>query len=131
MHKDSSRVMVLDVVDTGRRRRWSVAEKVRITEESFSGPRLVSVTARRNGVSRSLLSAWRRLHRQGLLAGTRSEVTGFASVTLASEPAPEPVEPVPEAARVEIVLCNGRRLVIGAGMDATALAQLIAVVERA
>ena len=123
--------MVLDVVDTGRRRRWSEAEKVRITEESFSGPRQVSATARRNGVSRSLLSTWRRLHRQGLLPGAESASPGFASVTLASEPALEAVEPVPEAARVEIVLCNGRRLVIGAGMDATALAQLIAVVERA
>ena len=121
---------MLDVVGTGRRRRWSVAEKVRITEESFAGPRLVSATARRHGMSRSLLSTWRRLHRQGLLPGAETAVPGFASVTLASEPPRGPVEPVPDVGRVEIVLRNGRRLVIGAGMDVAALAQLIAVVER-
>jgi hypothetical protein len=37
------------VVDTGRRRRWSEEEKLRIVAESLSGPRLVSATARRYG----------------------------------------------------------------------------------
>ena len=32
---------VMDVVDTGRRRRFSVAEKIRIVEESLSGPNMV------------------------------------------------------------------------------------------
>ena len=33
MHKDSVQVCRLEVVDTGRRRRWSVEEKRRIVEE--------------------------------------------------------------------------------------------------
>lgn len=131
VHKDRAQVLTLDVVDTGRRRRWSVAEKVRITEESFSGPRMVSATARRHGVSRSLLSAWRRLHRQGLLPGAETASPGFAAVRLASEPSAERSVTDQDDGRVEIVLRNSRRLVIGAGMDASALAQLIAVVERA
>jgi len=45
---DSRQVRRLDVVDTGRRRRWSDAEKLRIVEESFSGPRLVSAIAAAN-----------------------------------------------------------------------------------
>ncbi|WP_245509625.1 transposase [Bradyrhizobium vignae] len=49
----------LEVVDTGRRRRWSEEEKARIVLESLSEPRLVAATARRYGLSRSLLVTWR------------------------------------------------------------------------
>jgi transposase len=48
------------VVETGRRRRWSEEEKARIVLESLSEPRLVAATARRYGLSRSLLVTWRR-----------------------------------------------------------------------
>ena len=37
---DCRHINRLEIVDTGRRRRWSAAEKLRIVEESFSGPRL-------------------------------------------------------------------------------------------
>ncbi len=50
----------LNVVELGRRRRWSEDEKLRIVMESLEAPRLVSATARRHGISRSLLMAWRR-----------------------------------------------------------------------
>ena len=72
---DSRQVRRLDVVDTGRRRRWSDAEKLRIVEESFSGPRLVSATARRHGISNQLLFSWRKAYREGQLGGR--EVDGF------------------------------------------------------
>ena len=61
---DSHKVSVLPerltVVELGRRRRWSEEEKLRIVLESLEAPRLVSPTARRYGISRSLLMAWRR-----------------------------------------------------------------------
>ena len=38
----------LDVVDTGRRRRWSDGEKKRIVLESMAGPRQISATAHRS-----------------------------------------------------------------------------------
>ncbi len=44
---DRPEVSRLEVVDTGRRRRWTEEEKLRIVTESLSGPRLGSVTARR------------------------------------------------------------------------------------
>jgi hypothetical protein len=53
---DTRHISRLEIVDTGRRRRWSAAEKLRIVEESFSGPRLASATARRHGISNQLLS---------------------------------------------------------------------------
>jgi hypothetical protein len=37
---DSCPISRLEIVDTGRRRRWSDGAKVRIVEESLSGPRL-------------------------------------------------------------------------------------------
>ena len=69
IHTDSRQFSRLEVVDTGRRRRWTVAEKVRIVEESFSGPRLASSTARRYGIFSTLLFAWRKAFREGRLGG--------------------------------------------------------------
>ncbi len=50
-HKDSFEVQRLEVVNTGRRRRWSLDEKLRIVGESFQGHRQVSATARRHDIS--------------------------------------------------------------------------------
>src|SRR3954452_24773893 len=76
----------LEVVETGRGRRWSEDEKARIVLESLAGPRLVSATARRHGISRAQLLAWRRT-----LRPERSEaeaVPGFVPAVIAREPAP-------------------------------------------
>jgi transposase len=142
-HTDRADVTVLDVVDTGRRRRWTDEETLRIVGESHAGPRLVSATARRNGISRSLLTTWRRLHREGLLVGGY-EAVSFAPVTVEAErPVPPPMPADPSTAaptatpvtdtshRIEVVLRNGRRLVVDARLDPSALARLIAVVEGA
>jgi transposase len=134
--KDRPQVMTLDVVDTGRRRRWSDAEKQRIVSESMSGRRLVSETARRNGISRSLLTKWRKLHGEGRLFGGEGAMPSFAPVIVSREPPsaltlPFSARPGADAARIEIVLTNGRRIVVGAGIDAAALARVIPIVERA
>lgn len=119
----------MDVVETGRRRRWSDAEKLRIVEESLSGPRLVAATARRNDMTRSLLTRWRKLHAEGRLFGGANAALSFAPVVVATD-APVSAAAGLDASRIEIVLTNGRRIVIGAGADATALARVIAVVDR-
>src|SRR3981081_4576219 len=61
---DTRQISRLEIVDTGRRRRGSAAEKLRIVEESLSGPRLVWATARRHGISNQLLFAWRKAFRE-------------------------------------------------------------------
>ncbi|WP_035728292.1 transposase [Bradyrhizobium murdochi] len=53
-----TQVEQLDVVERGRRRRWSEGEKLNIVLESLQAPRQVAATARRYGVSRSLLLRW-------------------------------------------------------------------------
>ncbi|WP_424988937.1 transposase [Microbulbifer sp. S227A] len=72
-------IEVLSAADGVRRRNWSDADKLRIVEESFAGHRQVSATARRHGVSRSLLTVWRRQFRNGGFAGGGSPT--FVPVT--------------------------------------------------
>src|SRR5712671_6444056 len=59
-HTPMPQVSRLEVIATGARRRWTLEEKQRIVAESYGGPRLVSVTARRNWLSASQLFTWRR-----------------------------------------------------------------------
>lgn len=137
---DSVLVSRLEVVETGRRRRWSDAEKLRVVAESMAGSRLVAATARRHGISRWQLVTWRRQVLEGRLVGDADREPAFAAVTLAAEtmptvPAP-PVTmpaglpPVTEPERVEIVLRNGRRLLISSGTDLDVLSRLVVMLER-
>lgn len=87
-HTPTSNLSRLEVVSTGARRRWTLEEKQRIVAESHGGPRLVSVTARRNGLSTSQLFTWRRLAREGRLNG--DAVPALVAVEITSTPAPTP-----------------------------------------
>src|SRR6476646_4139823 len=71
----------LEVVETGRRRRWSEEEKARIVLESMSEPRLVAATARRYGLSRSLLVTWRR----AFAANRTKSEAGFVRAVVAED----------------------------------------------
>mgnify|MGYP005874342011 CR=1 FL=1 len=115
----------------------SDAEKLRIVEESSAAPRLVAATARRHGISRALLTRWRRQAREGLLAA-EGDRAHFAPVAVTPNPAPGPVtadaRDRAEATgrdRVEIILANGHRFVTTARTEAAVLAQFIQVVEWA
>jgi transposase len=81
--KSGLEIEVLSAADAARRRQWSEADKLRIVEASFAGRRLVSATARRHGVSRSLLTTWRRQFREGTLGADRQP--SFARVVMAPE----------------------------------------------
>jgi transposase len=78
----------LEVVNTGRRRRWTLAEKLRIVEESFRGYRQVSATARRHDISPSLLFSWRKALREGCRGD--DEVVGFAPALIRPDEGPRP-----------------------------------------
>ncbi|MGV3576338.1 MAG: IS66-like element accessory protein TnpA [Devosia sp.] len=131
---DSSRIERLEIVDTGRRRRFSEAEKVRIVEESLSAPRMASSTARRHQIAVPLLFAWRKAYREGLLG---IEAPSFYPVRVGGIEAhsgdggipPEPPENG-SASPVEIVLRNGRRLIVRSDIAPVALGHLLDVVDR-
>lgn len=124
-HTDSAFAR-LEIVETGRRRRWSEAAKERIVLESLSGPRLITATARRHNISRSLLLIWRR----AFLARSGGGVAGFVpaivtpeAATFAAGEAPAS-SPAPAPARVEIVLRGERRIIIEGALDADAVLKL-------
>jgi transposase len=123
-HKDRPEVSRLEVVETGRRRRWTEEEKLRIVAESLSGPRQGSRTARRYGIARSLLSMWRRR----LAVGTVNEARLLPAVVVPGMAAGSPVSS--PSSRMEIVSANGRRVIVDAGVDGTALARVLDVLER-
>jgi transposase len=66
-HENTPRIQVLSVSDTGRRRRWTDNEKVRIVEESHGDGVTLAEVARCHGISRSQLYDWRYRHKIGLL----------------------------------------------------------------
>jgi transposase len=125
-HKDSFPVHRLEVVNTGRRRRWTLAEKLRIVEESFQGHRQVSATARRHDISPSLLFSWRKAFRAE--CRRHDEVIGFAPAMIVAEQAQARRDGAP-GGRMEIVTATGQRILVGADVDARALARVVAALE--
>ncbi|WP_296645110.1 IS66-like element accessory protein TnpA [Roseinatronobacter sp.] len=136
-HRSRPAVEILSVTDTGRRRRWTDAEKVRIVEESFGAPGRVAETARRHDLGRSLLVRWRRQYRDGELA-VGSELHRFTPLTVSeqdvsgipSERATPEADVAPvSAGLVEITLVNGRRLSVVASVDPELLLRLVQVLD--
>jgi transposase len=145
-HTPISKVSRLEVISTGARRRWTLAEKQRIVAESYSAPRLVSATARRNGLSASQLFTWRRLAQEGRFVEA-DEATTFASAIISPGPltgsppslserleaagrSPSSPGPVAALGRIEIVLAGGRRVIVDNGVDAAVLARVLAVLAQ-
>jgi transposase len=128
-HKHSTQVERLEVIETGRRRRWSDDEKLRIVMESLQAPRAISSTARRHGISRSLLMTWRRSFRPEP-TGPEAEQAGFVpAMVVAAETAPTEAA-APASGRMVIIVGRDRRVIVDASVDAAALARVLQVLER-
>ena len=120
-----------DILGVERRRRWSSDDKARLVAETVAAGACVSEIARRNDMAPSLLFTWRRQAR----VRTADPVPAFLPVQVASEP---PAADPPRTARrrrkaagsIEIALGSGRRLTVGADVDAAALARVLDVLER-
>jgi len=120
-------IEVFAAEDVGRRRHWSDEDKIRIVEESFRGHRQGSATARRYGISRSLLSTWRRAYRNGTLGGA-GRFAPLVTENATPSPAADPVQ-APQDARLDIALPNGRCMTIPTSLPPSRLAALLAVVD--
>jgi len=124
-NKCSTQVERLAVVETGRRRRWTDDEKLRIVLESLETPRAISSTARRHGISRSLLLIWRR----SLAADAEQAKPAFIPAMVVSETAPAAMG-TPASGRMVIEIGQHRRIIVDAGVDAEALARVLGVLGR-
>ena len=124
----SAQVERLEVVDTGRRRRWSEDEKFKIVLESLQAPRQVAATARRYGVSRSLLLRWRRSFRPEPKDAVHQAGFVPAMVVPESEAIRGPVGPASGGA-IEIEFAAGARMRITGTVDAATLKAAVAALS--
>ena len=127
-HTISAQFGRLEVVEAGRRRRWPEDEKLKIVLESMQAPRSISSTARRYGISRSLLLNWRRsfCREPEGAAGDRS---GFVPAMVVADPMPS-APATPTSGHMVIEIGKDRRVIVDAGVDAAALARVLAILER-
>ncbi len=114
------------ITGADRRRRWTRAEKARITAESFADGETVAGVARRHGMSLGLLYYWRRCARQ------ESTPTGGSFVpVLRAEGASEVAADQPaQGSRIEIEL-GGARIRLEGAIDGAALRCVIAALRAA
>jgi len=137
MHEDTHEDSVYRRVEviTGRRRRldWTAEEKARIVTESCRPGANISEVARRNGVNRGLLGAWRKQARVAAMPSAPAPL--FATVQIedrsdvhdpAVGPAPKAVRPRPCSMIVEIA---GARIQVPNGVDPTTLGVLISALR--
>ena len=134
------RVEILNGLE--RRRRWSDAEKARIIEETFAPGAKVSEVARKHGVSRNLIFAWRREVRAN--EHVDRAAAHLIPVHVAAPSAPTigmqapPAQNLRHCGRsmekktglIEIDLGGGRRVRVDANVDAAALGRVLDVLER-
>jgi transposase len=123
VHTHSGRLERLEIVETGRRRRWSEDEKLKIVVESFQSPRQVAATARRHGISRWQLHEWRRAFRAAQTE-TAGPQAGFVPATIAADPQPPSREftAAPDVGTIEIDFANGARMRVTGAIDGATLA---------
>ncbi|MGI4746693.1 MAG: IS66-like element accessory protein TnpA [Janthinobacterium lividum] len=122
-----------------RRRRWSIADKLRIVAEAEEPRACFAHVADRNEVSRGLLWNWRAQVRRGTLR--MEPPTSFLPVHLADmSPAtrsrPAGISPFAPSAQstapadqIEIELPDGSRLRVGSEVSLVALRRVMAVLR--
>lgn len=115
----------VEVITGGRRRRdWSDEEKARIVAESADPQANISEVARRNGVSRGLLTVWRRQAREASQGAML-----FARVAIES-PAADAVPPDDAAPddRIEIEIADAR-VFVPPGADAATVRTVVSALR--
>jgi len=119
---------------SGPRRKYTVAEKRAMVEETQQRGASVPEVAQRHGVNANLLSVWRRLYREGLLKdvepGTSAALLPVKVATptvLPTERAAVPKRAEKDSAHIEVEFAGGSRLWIHGTIDRQLLRDLIGV----
>ena len=114
---------------------WPEEVKARIVAETFEEGATVSGVARRHGLSRTQLSGWRRMARDGLLgpvAGAGDDPFGLVPVTVspATSPAEQGREAVAPVDGIALEI-DDIRVVVPPGFDAMHLSRILVCVRGA
>ncbi len=116
-----------------RRRRWGIAEKLKIVAESHEPGARIGDVAARYDVCPSLLHGWRRLAREGRLDS--SGPSGFVPVRLASlnETSVAAAGPQwasdPKPPAIEVFLASGARVLIRGDARSSAVHAVISALR--
>lgn len=110
---------------SGRRRRWSAAEKAAIVVESFGADETVSAVARRHGLTPQQLFAWRREARQEPAPSATPMFVPAVVEAPAEEPEPKRRRRSAGAEGVIELEVGGVTVRIGRGADAKAITAVI------
>jgi transposase len=112
------------------RRQWAKELKVEIVAESYVPGASIAEVARRHGINANLLFTWRKRF------GTQKTASaGHAVKMLPVAVVPDVAAPIAEtfseaAGRMEIVLAAGEHIIVGADVDAAALARVVKALSR-
>ena len=127
------------ITGTGRRRRFSDADKTRIVEATLAPGAVVSEVARRHGLSPQQLFGWRRQARQPIAPSTDKQVPQFVPAVIEAE-LPEATvrrrnrSPMRQAGRtcgiIEIEL-DGVTVRVGRGADTKTVATVLRALKAA
>jgi transposase len=124
-----------------RRRRWSMAEKLRLVAETHEAGTPIRAVAARHSVCESLLFTWQRQVREGVLrdaSATRvftpvrmidtmpSAASGPCTTAAHASPARSPA-PI---GLIEIELGNGRQVRVGSDVNLAALRRVLAALRE-
>ncbi len=110
-----------------RRRTWSADQKQRIIAESFAPGASVAEVARGYGLNANILFTWRRRERAVNDVGKTVNIVPVRVV----EATPTATATAPASiGRMEIMLVGGERILVGADVDATALARIVKALGR-
>jgi len=121
---------------SGPRRRYALAEKRAMVEETHVHGASVPEVAQRHGVNANLLSVWRRQHKFGKLTDDVSRerpallpVQVGTPTLVPSERATAQGAPKRPSAPIEVEFAGGHRLRICSGVDRQLLRELIRVLS--
>ena len=109
--------------------RWSADQKQRIIAESFAPGASVAEVARRYGLNANMLFTWRRRERADV--NDVGKTVSIVPVRVVEATTPTATATAPASmGRMEIVLVGGERILVGADVDATALARIVKALGR-
>jgi transposase-like protein len=133
--------MVEIITGRERRRRWSTQDKLRLVAETHEPGTAIRAVAARHGVCESLLFAWRRQVREGVLTAA-PEMPVFMPVhmidampmatTAPSLPMPRcasAAQPAAPSGLIEIELGNGQHVRVGSDVNLAASRRVLAALR--
>lgn len=119
---------------TGPRRRYSIAEKLQILEETRRPGASIADVARAHGINHNVVFGWRRLAQRGLLRGQCKESVPLLPVRVESAtvvPSSKlPSSSVDTTGSIEVEFPGGVRVRVHGVVDALALERVFKALAR-